>query len=264
MADAAPPPPPDRLKDKLEEVRASVAGQEANTGLAGVLQGAILRLVSLLLALVEDFRAGRLAPVAPGPSEAREAGARTSGAGSGREAGRRANSAAGAGWLRVWGWWRRPTEFPEGGGPLWEDEGDRAAVRRSAGDSPAPPKSVAVPHSRSRGEAEETRLIAGEGTGDAVAYRSPSPRIGSASAGEPRLKGLKGGGRRPSCPWLLCWRGGRPGAIPGSAHRISPSSACAGAGCIEAAKDRFLKAGSSPEKGTVSQLLRYRHYVNCG
>ena len=61
---AAPPTHTD-LKSTLEGLRASVAAQGARRGLTGAIQEALLGLFSVLLAILEDFRAGRLAPIAP-------------------------------------------------------------------------------------------------------------------------------------------------------------------------------------------------------
>src|SRR5262249_33652433 len=53
------------LKTALEEWRASVAGDRARKGLAGKIQTAILSFLETLLAILLDFRAGRLAAVDP-------------------------------------------------------------------------------------------------------------------------------------------------------------------------------------------------------
>ena len=70
MTNAAAAPSTD-LKDTLEEMRASVA---ARKGLAGAMEKAILGLLELLLALLADFRAGKLTPPAPASGDADGAG----------------------------------------------------------------------------------------------------------------------------------------------------------------------------------------------
>jgi hypothetical protein len=73
MTEAAASPPPTDLRNTLEELRASVAARGARRGLAGMLQEAILGFLECLMALLVDFRAGKLVPLTP----AVEAGARS-------------------------------------------------------------------------------------------------------------------------------------------------------------------------------------------
>ena len=61
------------LKDTLAEMRASVAARGARKGLAGAIEKAMLGLLELLLALLADFRAGRLALPAPASESGEDA-----------------------------------------------------------------------------------------------------------------------------------------------------------------------------------------------
>jgi len=69
----------------MEEMRASMVAEGNNKGLNGLLQEVMLRFLTVLMALLEDFRAGRLAPVTPMAGEAGASGSGVSAAVSNRE-----------------------------------------------------------------------------------------------------------------------------------------------------------------------------------
>jgi hypothetical protein len=120
MTDAVTDLPTDRLRNTLEEMRASAAAG-ADGGLRGLLHEMILGFVSLLMALLADFRAGKLAPVAPIPGDACPAprAADAGGAASGEVAAGALPDARGAaadGWFGRWGRWGKKAVRAQNGG----------------------------------------------------------------------------------------------------------------------------------------------------
>jgi hypothetical protein len=178
MSSAAASPTTD-LKDTLEEMRASVAARGARKGLRGAIQEAILGLFEVLLALLADFRAGRLAPVAEDVARGAAAAGPALSVGS-HCAGRNGGPIEGRG-------------MQDCGG--FAEEGANGTVRAVAPPPPRPtgssPRTVAsLPV---EGEGEGT-IMPGKRTLPRAFPRAPRCKIASREA-----RGLRrGGGIRPA------------------------------------------------------------------
>jgi len=73
------PIPPNSCSDTLEDLRAAVAGRGAKNALDRTIQAAFLKLIEVLLRLLADFQAGKLAPVAPETRDAAGGGGASAG-----------------------------------------------------------------------------------------------------------------------------------------------------------------------------------------
>jgi hypothetical protein len=114
MTDAAPTHTD--LKSTLEDLRASVDAEGTSKGLAGMMQNAFLKLLEVVMAMLMDFRAGKLAPlVTMADDDAGEAGVTRAAAIAGEPAGSRSDSGR-RGWWWPASWFQRHDWVPASAG----------------------------------------------------------------------------------------------------------------------------------------------------
>jgi hypothetical protein len=178
----------------MEEVRAAVVAEGARRGLAGVVQEAILGLLATLVALIEDFRAGRLVAMAPGPAAAcsGEPGVADRAGAEGRETGAggspRSEGMATRAVRGVWAWWRgtgaacRAGVFAEGDSADGPDAAGAAEGYRfaEAGEEHTQHPRRAPPAKRElRAGARDADAPGGSGAGSARSIFDAGPTTGA-------------------------------------------------------------------------------------
>ena len=96
------------LKSAMEDVRASVAAQEADSRLAALIRDAFVKILEVLMAMLADFRSGRLTAAADAGRACAAEGEDAAYAARdvrGEPAGSRPDHGGRGWWLPAWLWW---------------------------------------------------------------------------------------------------------------------------------------------------------------